>query len=79
MPVVFLCLINEKARSACGGFDVELFINMQESVSPNCQAAALFAIRRVLLAQHTAFPVSGADLYEELLSSTAILSTGNPR
>lgn len=40
---------------------------------------ALFAIRRVLLAQHTAFPVSGADLYEELLSSTAILSTGNPR
>ncbi|KAI3356654.1 hypothetical protein L3Q82_003288 [Scortum barcoo] len=39
---------------------------------------ALFAIRRVLLAQHTAFPVSGADLYEELLSSTAILSTGNP-
>lgn len=40
---------------------------------------ALFAIRRVLLAQHTAFPVSGADLYEELLSLTAILSTGNPR
>lgn len=40
---------------------------------------ALFAIRRVLLAQHTAFPVSGADLYEELLNSTAILSTGNPR
>uniref|UniRef100_A0A3Q3QM69 DNA repair protein RAD51 homolog 4 n=1 Tax=Monopterus albus TaxID=43700 RepID=A0A3Q3QM69_MONAL len=38
----------------------------------------LFAIRRVLLAQHAAFPVSGADLYEELLSSTAILSTGNP-
>lgn len=40
---------------------------------------ALLAIRRVLLAQHTAFPVSGADLYEELLSSTAILSSGNPR
>lgn len=40
---------------------------------------ALFAIRRVLLAQHTAFPVSGADLYEELLSCTAILSTGHPR
>ncbi|CAL9685124.1 unnamed protein product [Knipowitschia caucasica] len=40
---------------------------------------ALFAIRRVLLAQHTAFPVSGADLYEELLLSTAIISTGHPR
>ncbi|KAG7274419.1 hypothetical protein CRUP_027049 [Coryphaenoides rupestris] len=39
---------------------------------------ALLAIRRVLLAQHTAFPVSGADLYEELLSSTAILSTSIP-
>lgn len=40
---------------------------------------ALVAVRRVLLAQHTAFPVSGAHLYEELLSSTAILPTGNPR
>lgn len=57
------------------------------SADPRCQPhtlhsvafQALFAIRRVLLAQHTAFPVSGADLYEELLSSTAILSTGNPR
>lgn len=57
------------------------------SADPCCQLymphsvafQALFAIRRVLLAQHTAFPVSGADLYEELLSSTAILSTGNPR
>ncbi|KAG9341437.1 hypothetical protein JZ751_019246 [Albula glossodonta] len=42
-----------------------------------CFFQALVAVRRVLLAQHTAFPVSGADLYEELLSSTAILSTGN--
>ncbi|XP_068600281.1 protein KIBRA [Brachionichthys hirsutus] len=41
--------------------------------------SVLFVIRRVLLAQHAAFPVSGADLYEELLSSTAILPTGNPR
>ncbi|XP_037125617.1 DNA repair protein RAD51 homolog 4 isoform X2 [Syngnathus acus] len=39
---------------------------------------ALIAIRRVLLAQHAAFPVSGADLYDEVLSATAILSTGNP-
>uniref|UniRef100_A0A8C2C9U0 RAD51 paralog D n=1 Tax=Cyprinus carpio TaxID=7962 RepID=A0A8C2C9U0_CYPCA len=38
---------------------------------------AVVAVRRVLLAQYTAFPISGADLYEELWSSTAILSTGN--
>ncbi|KAF6739499.1 DNA repair RAD51-like protein 4 [Oryzias melastigma] len=51
-----------------------------EDVSRKCSVSykALFSIRRVLLAQHTAFPVSGADLYEELLSSTAIISTGNP-
>ncbi|RXM96495.1 DNA repair protein RAD51-like 4, partial [Acipenser ruthenus] len=38
----------------------------------------LVAVKHVLLAQYTAFPTNGADLYEELLSSTAILSTGNP-
>uniref|UniRef100_A0A8C0G3Z9 DNA repair protein RAD51 homolog 4 n=1 Tax=Chelonoidis abingdonii TaxID=106734 RepID=A0A8C0G3Z9_CHEAB len=38
---------------------------------------ALVAVRRVLLAQFSAFPVNGADLYEELKSSTAILSTGS--
>ncbi|XP_054481541.1 DNA repair protein RAD51 homolog 4 [Anoplopoma fimbria] len=51
-----------------------------EELAQRCTVSykALFAIRRVLLAQHAAFPVSGADLYEELLSSTSILSTGNP-
>ncbi|KAL3043232.1 hypothetical protein OYC64_021034 [Pagothenia borchgrevinki] len=51
-----------------------------EDLAQRCSVSykALFAIRRVLLAQHAAFPVSGADLYEELLSSTAIISTGNP-
>nr|XP_029527393.1 DNA repair protein RAD51 homolog 4 [Oncorhynchus nerka] len=51
-----------------------------EDLAQKCSVSykALLAIRRVLLAQHTAFPVSGADLYEDLLSSTAILSTGNP-
>ncbi|XP_062341302.1 DNA repair protein RAD51 homolog 4 [Osmerus eperlanus] len=51
-----------------------------EDLSQKCSVSykALLAVRRVLLAQHAAFPVSGADLYEELLSSTAILSTGNP-
>uniref|UniRef100_A0A8C4S2D4 RAD51 paralog D n=1 Tax=Erpetoichthys calabaricus TaxID=27687 RepID=A0A8C4S2D4_ERPCA len=37
----------------------------------------LVAINRVLLAQYASFPINGADLYDELLSSTAILSTGN--
>lgn len=37
---------------------------------------ALVALRRVLLAQFSAFPCNGADLYEELKTSTAILSTG---
>ncbi|XP_040857278.1 DNA repair protein RAD51 homolog 4 isoform X2 [Ochotona curzoniae] len=37
---------------------------------------ALVALRRVLLAQFSAFPINGADLYEELKTSTAILSTG---
>lgn len=30
----------------------------------------------MLLAQFSAFPFNGADLYEELKTSTAILSTG---
>ncbi|KAM9788911.1 DNA repair protein RAD51 homolog 4 [Neosynchiropus ocellatus] len=51
-----------------------------ERLAQKCSVSykALFAIRRVLLAQHAAFPVSAADLYQELLSSTAILSTGHP-
>ncbi|XP_077596051.1 DNA repair protein RAD51 homolog 4 [Stigmatopora nigra] len=51
-----------------------------EDLARKCSASyqALIAIRRVLLAQHAAFPVSGADLYDELLSSSAILATGNP-
>lgn len=36
-------------------------------------------MRRVLLAQFSAFPANGADLYEELKTSTAILPTGSPR
>ncbi|KAM9846667.1 DNA repair protein RAD51 homolog 4 [Aulostomus maculatus] len=58
----------------------DLVSSDMEELAMKCSVSykALFAIRRVLLAQHAAFPVSGADLYEELLSSTAILSTGNP-
>uniref|UniRef100_A0A8B9HXT7 RAD51 paralog D n=1 Tax=Astyanax mexicanus TaxID=7994 RepID=A0A8B9HXT7_ASTMX len=51
-----------------------------EELAQKCSVSykALVALKRVLLAQHTAFPISGADLYEELLSSTSILSTGIP-
>ncbi|NWW90048.1 RA51D protein, partial [Rhynochetos jubatus] len=51
-----------------------------EDVAQKCSLSykALVAVRRVLLAQFSAFPVNGADLYEELKSSTAILPTGSP-
>uniref|UniRef100_A0A8C6ZRP0 RAD51D N-terminal domain-containing protein n=1 Tax=Nothoprocta perdicaria TaxID=30464 RepID=A0A8C6ZRP0_NOTPE len=52
-----------------------------EDVAQKCSLSykALVAVRRVLLAQFSAFPANGADLYEELKSSTAILSTGISR
>ncbi|NXG84802.1 RA51D protein, partial [Stercorarius parasiticus] len=50
-----------------------------EDVAQKCCLSykALVAVRRVLLAQFSAFPTNGADLYEELKSSTAILPTGS--
>ncbi|CAH1233244.1 RAD51D [Branchiostoma lanceolatum] len=39
----------------------------------------LVAIRKVLLVQFSAFPVGGSSWYKEILSTTAILSTGNSR
>ncbi|XP_045045986.1 DNA repair protein RAD51 homolog 4 isoform X2 [Desmodus rotundus] len=49
-----------------------------EEVAQKCGLSykVLVALRRVLLAQFSAFPFNGADLYEELKTSTAILSTG---
>ncbi|XP_074888661.1 DNA repair protein RAD51 homolog 4 isoform X4 [Buteo buteo] len=51
-----------------------------EDIAQKCSLSykALVAVRRVLLAQFSAFPTNGADLYEELKSSTAILPTGSP-
>ncbi|KAK2816496.1 hypothetical protein Q7C36_022767 [Tachysurus vachellii] len=56
----------------------DLILSDPEQLALKCSVSykALVAVRRVLLAQHAAFPVSGADLYDELLSSTSILSTG---
>uniref|UniRef100_A0A8B9J3B0 RAD51 paralog D n=1 Tax=Amazona collaria TaxID=241587 RepID=A0A8B9J3B0_9PSIT len=50
-----------------------------EDIAQKCSLSykALVAVRRVLLAQFSAFPANGADLYEELKSSTAILPTGS--
>ncbi|XP_067864136.1 DNA repair protein RAD51 homolog 4 isoform X2 [Heptranchias perlo] len=50
-----------------------------EDLAQKCSISykTLVAVRRVLLAQYSPFPSNGADLYEELLGSTAILSTGN--
>ncbi|RXM99892.1 DNA repair protein RAD51-like 4 [Acipenser ruthenus] len=59
---------------------VDLVSSDIEELARKCALSykTLVAVKRVLLAQYTAFPTNGADLYEELLSSTAILSTGNP-
>ncbi|XP_023966950.2 DNA repair protein RAD51 homolog 4 isoform X2 [Chrysemys picta bellii] len=58
---------------------VDLVSSDLEEVARKCCLSykALVAVRRVLLAQFSAFPVNGADLYEELKSTTAILSTGS--
>ncbi|KAL8198771.1 UNVERIFIED_CONTAM: DNA repair protein rad51d [Gekko kuhli] len=52
-----------------------------EMIARKCSLSykALVAVRRVLLAQFSSFAVNGADLYEELKSSSAILSTGSKR
>ncbi|KAM5274268.1 DNA repair protein RAD51 homolog 4 isoform 1-T1 [Ctenodactylus gundi] len=57
---------------------VDLVAADLEDVAQKCGLSykALVAVRRVLLAQFSAFPVNGADLYEDLKTSTAILSTG---
>uniref|UniRef100_A0A8C4S116 RAD51 paralog D n=1 Tax=Erpetoichthys calabaricus TaxID=27687 RepID=A0A8C4S116_ERPCA len=58
---------------------VDLVTADAEELSCKCSLSykTLVAINRVLLAQYASFPINGADLYDELLSSTAILSTGN--
>nr|XP_028564327.1 DNA repair protein RAD51 homolog 4 isoform X3 [Podarcis muralis] len=50
-----------------------------EEIAQKCSLSykALAAVRRILLAQFASFPVNGADLYEELKNTTAILSTGS--
>ncbi|TRY62410.1 hypothetical protein DNTS_031823 [Danionella cerebrum] len=59
----------------CPGMNEDFLKALQNK---DIRTGVLVAVRRVLLAQYTAFPVSGAELYEELLNSTAILSTGIP-
>nr|DBA33461.1 TPA: hypothetical protein GDO54_001143 [Pyxicephalus adspersus] len=58
---------------------VDLVSSDLEELARKCSLSykTLVAVRRVLLAQYSAFPSNGADLYEELKLSTAILPTGN--
>ncbi|KAM4701368.1 DNA repair protein RAD51 homolog 4 isoform 1-T4 [Discoglossus pictus] len=58
---------------------VDLVASDLEELARKCSLSykTLVAVRRVLLAQYSAFPSNGADLYEELKSSTAIIPTGN--
>ncbi|XP_030318194.1 DNA repair protein RAD51 homolog 4 isoform X2 [Calypte anna] len=64
----------------CPGLVVDFVSSDLEDVAQKCSLSykALVAVRRVLLAQFSAFPANGADLYEELKSTTAILPTGIP-
>ncbi|XP_075051257.1 DNA repair protein RAD51 homolog 4 [Mixophyes fleayi] len=58
---------------------VDLVASDLEELARKCSLSykTLVAVRRVLLAQYSAFPLNGADLYEELKVSTAIIPTGN--
>ncbi|XP_053310792.1 DNA repair protein RAD51 homolog 4 [Spea bombifrons] len=60
---------------------VDLVASDLEELARKCSLSykTLVAVRRVLLARYSAFPSNGADLYEELKSSTAILPTGNAK
>ncbi|XP_068124812.1 DNA repair protein RAD51 homolog 4 [Hyperolius riggenbachi] len=60
---------------------IDLVASDLEVLARKCSLSykTLVAVRRVLLAQFSAFPSNGADLYEELKSSTAILPTGNSK
>ncbi|KAG9492712.1 hypothetical protein GDO78_000942 [Eleutherodactylus coqui] len=60
---------------------VDLVASDLEQLARKCSLSykTLVAVRRVLLAQYSAFPSNGADLYEELKASTAILPTGNKK
>ncbi|XP_069828823.1 DNA repair protein RAD51 homolog 4 isoform X2 [Dendropsophus ebraccatus] len=60
---------------------VDLVASDLEALARKCSLSykTLVAVRRVLLAQYSAFASNGADLYEELKVSTAILPTGNKK
>lgn len=69
----------DKGGLVWGAFLQQLLALDQSHFQTSLCPQALVAVRRVLLAQFSAFPANGADLYEELKSSTAILPTGSPR
>lgn len=73
------CLAHGQGWACLGALLQQLLAVDQSHFQTSLCPQALVAVRRVLLAQFSAFPANGADLYEELKSSTAILPTGSPR
>nr|XP_002736634.1 PREDICTED: DNA repair protein RAD51 homolog 4-like [Saccoglossus kowalevskii] len=49
-----------------------------ETIAQTCNISykVLLSIRKLLLAQYSAFPINGVDLYEDALSKTSILPIG---
>uniref|UniRef100_A0A674HIB8 RAD51 paralog D n=1 Tax=Taeniopygia guttata TaxID=59729 RepID=A0A674HIB8_TAEGU len=72
------CLAHGQGWACLGTLLQQLLAVDQSHFQTSLCPQALVAVRRVLLAQFSAFPANGADLYEELKSSTAILPTGSP-
>ena len=67
------------ALASSGVRNVDEFIAADlEALTKACNVPYkdLVSIRRVLLAQFSAFPVNGSQLYEDVLTSTSILNTG---
>nr|XP_054749283.1 DNA repair protein RAD51 homolog 4-like [Lytechinus pictus] len=68
-----------KSLNMCGVKTVIDFVTTDtEELSQKCSLSykVLSSIRRLLLAQYSAFPINGSDLYDEVLSTVAYLSTG---
>ncbi|CAH1800390.1 unnamed protein product [Owenia fusiformis] len=69
----------ERLKEANVSTVIEFLNRGLEELSKDCGLPyqELTAIRRVLLAQYSSFPMSGVDMYDEAVSASAILSTGS--
>ncbi|XP_077996230.1 DNA repair protein RAD51 homolog 4-like [Glandiceps talaboti] len=57
---------------------VDFVCSDPESLAQRCSLSykVLLSIRKLLLAQYSAFPINGCDLYDDVISKVAILPTG---